>query len=102
MQKRSIASSLKCSAGDEQAGIAEAGTMTARFESQCLCLPVCATVLMMAGCAASSGGKVARNEADCPMSFTLTCEARRSGATTTNANCRCVRHKDIGALRRRY
>lgn len=52
-------------------------------------------VMFMAGCAAHQGKSVARNETGCPMSFTLTCDAKRSGATNELAKCRCIRHRDI-------
>lgn len=72
--------------------------MPARSNDKTRWLFVGATMMIMAGCAAHQSGTTARGETDCPMSFTLTCDAKRSGVTTDRANCRCVRHKDIDAF----
>lgn len=60
------------------------------------------TALTIAGCAASRGPRLAHSSTDCPISFTLLCEARQPGARTDPAECRCVRHKDLGAWLDRY
>lgn len=72
--------------------------MTAGFNDGARWLLVGAAASLISGCAADGSGRVARSEADCPMNFTMTCEARRVGAETTYSHCRCVRHSDIGAL----
>lgn len=56
-----------------------------------------ATLATAAGCAVSQPSdhraRLARTDADCPMSFTLVCEARRPGGEPVR--CRCVRNKLI-------
>lgn len=72
--------------------------MLRRPHGQARWLLVGVTVMTMAGCAAQQGKSVARNATDCPMSFTLTCDAKRAGATTELTHCRCVRQRDIDAF----
>ena len=65
-------------------------------------LSILAILLLAGGCAATSAPRVARAgaEVDCPMGFTLACEARQPGAAA--GNCRCIRHRDIEGFLERY
>ena len=69
--------------------------MRARLRGNARWLPVGLILLLGAGCTATQGGKASRSHDGCPMSFTLSCEATRHGASRTLTNCRCVRHKDL-------
>jgi hypothetical protein len=76
--------------------------MSIRVHDKTRWLLVGATILVTAGCAADQSRRIARNETDCPMNFTLTCEVRQPGAREAASHCRCVRHKDINALLQGY
>lgn len=69
--------------------------MAAQSHETARWLLLTATASLITACAVDGGGRIVRSDADCPMNFTLTCEARRPGATTTYSNCRCVRHGDL-------
>ena len=69
--------------------------MSARIHGRRQWLIAVAAAATITGCAADGGGKSVRKAGECPMSFTMVCEARQPGAVRTYSSCRCVRQADL-------
>jgi len=51
--------------------------------------------MLLAGCASTQSGNPGDNRSDCPMGFTMSCDATRQGSSVRYSHCQCVRHRDI-------